>query len=85
MELNVVENELIELVAKTVNRPAHEIRVEVSFPDLGMDSLAAMFLLDDLEQKLKIEINPLLFWEYPTIRTFAEALLRQIESTPSRS
>lgn len=69
------EKIIIELISKSLNRSAEEISPDISFPDLGMDSLAAMFLLDDLERTLNRQINPLLFWEYPTIRTFAAALL----------
>lgn len=79
------EKVIIELISKALNRPIEDIHSDVSFPDLGMDSLAAMFLLDDLERKLNREINPLLFWEYPTIRSFAEALCTGAEVKPLRS
>ncbi len=84
IEASQLQSKLVEIIARTLNRVPSEINVDSDFPNLGMDSLAAMFVLDELEQTLQMEINPLLFWEHPTIRSFSAALA-QSQATPSRS
>ncbi|MFZ6000386.1 MAG: acyl carrier protein [Bacteroidota bacterium] len=74
MTTTEIQQIIIELIAKAQGIAAAEIRGNHSFPELGLDSLAAMFLLDDLEKKLGREINPMLFWEHPTIEKFAASL-----------
>ena len=49
-----------------------EIGDSSSFFELGLNSISAVFILDALEKKLKVEMNPLFFWDYPTLNVFAE-------------
>lgn len=69
---------LLALTAKELRLREDQVDTMASFSDLGMDSLSAMYILDALEHKLKVEINPLLFWEHPTIDAFASQLVQVI-------
>ena len=44
-----------------------EISDNASFFELGLNSISAVFVLDVLEKKLQVEMNPLFFWDYPTV------------------
>lgn len=51
-----------------------EISDGASFSELGLNSISAVFILDVLEKKLGVEMNPLFFWDYPTVELLAEYL-----------
>ena len=51
-----------------------EIADDASFFSLGLNSISAVYILDALERKLKVPMNPMLFWDYPTVSLFAEHL-----------
>lgn len=65
---------LIALTSRELKVPAEKIDIDSNFNNMGLDSLGAMYILDALEKELKTEIDPLLFWEHPTIDGFATAL-----------
>ena len=51
-----------------------EIDESATFFDLGLNSISAVFVLDVLEKKLNVEMNPLFFWDYPTLELLADYL-----------
>lgn len=53
----------------------HEIDDSATFHDLGLDSVSCVFVLDKIEKKLKIELNPMYFWDFPTVGEFAEHIV----------
>lgn len=60
-----------EIAAETGVPPA-EIVDSATFFELGLNSISAVFILDILEKKLNVEMNPLFFWDYPTLESFAD-------------
>jgi acyl carrier protein len=54
-------------IAKETGIPLNEIEDGADFFSLGLDSISCVFVLDKLEKKLKVELNPIFFWDYPTI------------------
>ena len=54
-----------------------EINETDSFFNLGLDSVSCIFLMDKLEKTLHIELNPIHFWDYPTIDTYSDFLVRE--------
>lgn len=64
--------QLKQEIAKETRIPISEIEDSSTFYALGLDSISAVFLLDKLEKELKIEMNPLFFWDYPTVELLAE-------------
>jgi len=67
-------NALKEEIAKETGAPVSTIDDDASFYSLGLDSISSVFVLDELEKKLKVEMNPMFFWDYPTVRLLAEHL-----------
>ena len=62
-------------IAETLDVNINEIDINTEFVALGLDSLDTLFLIQELEDYLKIEINPLVFWDYPNIRLLSEHLI----------
>ena len=59
-------------ISKENGLPLSEIEDSATFYSLGLDSINAVFVLDKLEKHLKVEMNPLFFWDYPTVELLAE-------------
>ena len=59
-------------IAKETGLPVSKIDESASFYSLGLDSISSVFVLDELEKQLKIEMNPMFFWDYPTVGLLAE-------------
>jgi len=70
------KNDLIELmkrlIAQELKVSINEVDIHAEFFDLGLDSISAMYLIEKLENELKITISPLDFWDYPTVDKLSE-------------
>jgi acyl carrier protein len=69
-----IEKILKEEIAVEVKRPVSELDSQVHFASHGLDSLNCIYVLYQVEKKLEIELNPSVFWDYPTIFSLAEHL-----------
>jgi acyl carrier protein len=69
-----------KLIAEETGIPATEINDSDTFFNLGLDSVSCIFLMDKLEKKLQVELNPIHFWDYPSIDTYSEFLLQEYVS-----
>lgn len=69
-----IRNILVRHIAKELKTNEQAIGVEDPFFDLGLDSISAMYLIEQAENDLKIVINPLHFWDYPTINALSRKL-----------
>jgi acyl carrier protein len=67
-------------VAEALGAKAEDINANEEFISMGLDSMHAIFLIDEIEKEFKIEINPHSFWEYPTIHSFSSNLQKQLNS-----
>jgi acyl carrier protein len=56
------------------------ISVDANFEDLRLNSIHAMQLLDELEDRLHISISPIVFWENPSLATFCKFIIGQLKS-----
>ena len=65
-------------IAEVLGLQPKEVHLDEEFINLGLDSMHAIFLLDELEKEYNIEINPHSFWEFPTIHTFAKYLEQRL-------
>ena len=61
-----------------------EIALDDTFVGLGLDSVHAMMLVGDLEEKLGRRLPPTLAWDHPTLGAMAEHLAADAEgATPA--
>jgi acyl carrier protein len=55
-------------------KPEYKLTDETRFDDLGMDSLTLVSMSGELEEWLKVEIDPALLIEFSNIRELSSAL-----------
>ena len=72
-------NTLKEEIAKETGAAVSAIDDDASFYSLGLDSISSVFVLDELEKKLNVEMNPMFFWDYPTVRLLAEHITSLVQ------
>lgn len=65
---------LISNLAISLKVPAEEIDTKQSFYYYGLDSSVAISLTNELAEWLGDELEPTIFWEYPSIETLAQHL-----------
>lgn len=78
----MTRHELIALfksvIAEETGIAVSEISDTDTFFSLGLDSVSCIFLMDTIEKKLNLELNPIYFWDYPSIDTYADFLLHDV-------
>ena len=74
-----VVNYLKEIIATELKQTVEEIDENVEFHEFGFDSINSLVLLDKAEKHFDIELNPLFFWDYPTIRSFSEHVFEEFK------
>lgn len=59
-------------ISRETGLPLPEIEDSATFYSLGLDSVSSVYVLDKLERQIKTEMNPIIFWDYPTVALLAE-------------
>jgi len=80
----LTEEELIsfcrEELSQMMGIPPEAIDVNANFEGLRLNSIHAMQMLDELEDRLGISISPIVFWENPTLSSFCKTIANQTKS-----
>lgn len=76
-----IQDWLVERVAAYTERAPHEVDPVVPLAELGMDSVSAVSLCGEIEDRWSLEVDPVLVFEYPTIADIAAYLAA--EFTPA--
>ncbi|MFE7745048.1 acyl carrier protein [Nocardia sp. NPDC057455] len=66
-----IQDWLVERVADYTERAPHEVDPVVPLAELGMDSVSAVSLCGEIEDRWLLEVDPVLVFEYPTIADIA--------------
>ncbi len=71
-----LQDELIEWLSQKLKIPAHQIDPTHAFADYGIDSVMAVELAQDLEEKLGLyqPLEATIAWNFPTIKSLAQYL-----------
>lgn len=69
---------LAERVADHVRLPVAEIRADVLLAEYGMDSVHAVALSADIEDRCGLLTDPAVVWEHPTIDALADFLAGEL-------
>ncbi|MEB3220119.1 MAG: acyl carrier protein [Nostocales cyanobacterium 94392] len=72
---NYVVNYLAELLQVKPNR----IDVTISFERYGLDSSVVLELAGELQSWLDEEIDPTLFYNYPTVEALSQQLIKELK------
>jgi acyl carrier protein len=80
----LTEEELIsfcrEELSQMMGVKPESIDVNTNFEELRLNSIHAMQMLDELEDRLNISISPIVFWENPTLSSFCKTIANQTKS-----
>gem|GEM_PF-2560927 len=76
MSYDEVLNFIKKEIAEETKFPFEKIDANASFHQLGLDSLSAILILHNIEQKFNIELNPIHFWDFPTPALFTDRIIK---------
>lgn len=63
-----------QLVAEETNLAVDQLDIHKSMGSFGLNSINSIYLLEKLENTLNLDLNPLMFYDYPTIDSFGRYL-----------
>lgn len=69
---------LKEIVAGETGIAINDIGDTDTFFSLGLDSVSCIYLLDKVEDKIKLDLNPIHLFDYPNIDSYAGFLLEEL-------
>lgn len=58
--------------------PREDVDVNTEFINFNMDSVKAVYIMDQLEKFTGTELSPLYFWENPTIDSLTTFLVNEV-------
>ncbi|WP_085314307.1 acyl carrier protein [Derxia lacustris] len=65
---------LADLLGRELRIPPHEVDPARALTSYGLDSIAALTVSGELEERLGLELEPTLLWDCPTIDAIADHL-----------
>lgn len=66
-----IQGWLVQRVADYTDRAAHQVDPTMPLAELGMDSVSAVNLCGEIEDRWSLDIDPTLVFDYPTIADIA--------------
>ena len=78
-----IEAWLVTQLAEILELTPAEIDVTARFDRYGLDSIAAVSLTGDLEDWLDFELDPVLMYDFPTIKAVAQHLAQELSRQTS--
>ncbi|MFB4313835.1 acyl carrier protein [Actinomadura sp. 21ATH] len=69
---------LVERLASYLDRDAATLDPAAGFADLGLDSVYALILCGDVEDRFGLEVEPTITWEHPTVAALAGHLAGEL-------
>ena len=78
-----IERWFVAQIGRQLGLAESQIEVDQPFVSIGLDSMAAVTLAEQLSQWLGSRVSPTLAWDYPTIQLAARALGRAESSAPA--
>jgi acyl carrier protein len=71
VSVSAIRDWLTDRVAAYLERPREEIDPDQPLVEMGLDSVYAMTLSGDVEERFDIEVEPTLAWDHPTVNALA--------------
>ncbi|MFD7665828.1 acyl carrier protein [Streptomyces sp. NPDC059788] len=69
---------LAERLAAHLGRESHEIRHDALMAEYGVDSLHAVALVTEVEDRWGLTLDAAVAWEHPTVARFADFLAAEL-------
>ncbi len=73
---NEIEEWLIDALSESIGIEADEIEVDMPFESYGLDSSTAVIISGDLQEWLGCDLEPTIFFDYPTINEIVNYLTK---------
>jgi acyl carrier protein len=73
-----IQEWLVFYLSQVIEIRPEKIDVTKSFEQYGLDSSAAVVMIGDLEERLGIQLDPTLAYDYPTIESLAKYIVDAI-------
>lgn len=71
VELQEIILFLQKSIATETKLDLEKVTIDQCMGVFGLDSINSIFVLQQLEDFLELELSPLLFWDYPTIKSLS--------------
>ncbi|MFE7797572.1 acyl carrier protein [Nocardia sp. NPDC057440] len=68
---STIQGWLVERIADYTERAPHQVDPKVPLAELGMDSVSAVTLCGEIEDRWSLDVDPTLVFDYPTIAEIA--------------
>ncbi|MEM7551192.1 MAG: acyl carrier protein [Bacteroidota bacterium] len=65
-------------IGTELKKDIDEIKINTSFHNLGLDSITSVLVMEKIENHFNVELNPIYFWDYPTIAEFVDFIFQEI-------
>ncbi|EIW21029.1 amino acid adenylation domain-containing protein [Pelosinus fermentans] len=78
--LDRIQSLLIQMTSKLLKVRIEEIDSNTELNEYGFDSITFTEFANQLNQEYKLELTPVIFFEYPTLHRFAEYLLESYQA-----
>ncbi len=77
----VTKEQLVQFLKEKISEecqiPIEDIKTDLEFSHFRMDSVNAIFIMDQMETFLGVELNPLYFWDYRSIDAFSSFIMEK--------
>jgi len=73
-----IEGWLVTRIADYTNRAPHQVDPAVPLAELGLDSVSAVSLCGEIEDRWELDLDPTMVFDYPTITDIAEFLTTEL-------
>ncbi|MGW7367619.1 acyl carrier protein [Streptomyces sp. NPDC054841] len=77
-EAHEIRTWLLERVAYYLERPAAEIDEGADLAELGLDSVYALTLCGDVEDRFGLAVEPTMAWDHPTVDAITAHLAEEL-------
>ena len=81
-DLSSLREALVQLLCKELRLDRAAVRTDTPLTEYGLDSMAALIMAGELEDRYRVELPSTLLWDCPTIDQLA-AYLQPLMAEPS--
>jgi acyl carrier protein len=74
-----IQSWLVSYLAELLEINTDEVETTIPFDRYGLDSSALVGITGDLEDFLKIGVDPTLLYDYPTVKSLSEHLAKELQ------
>ncbi len=74
--LEEIQKWLRQRISQEIKAAPEAVSLQIPFENYGLDSIIIVTIVGDLEDWLNLSLDPTILWEYPTIESLSEWLVK---------